>query len=47
MSSNGFVYKKRNYFDKLNNRINNRLNSNLNIMIWFVQLLISYLIALS
>ncbi len=35
MSSSGFVYKKRNYFDKLN------------LAIWFVQLLISYVIALS
>jgi len=35
MSSSGFVYKKRNYFDKLN------------ITIWFVQLLISYIVALS
>lgn len=31
----GFVYKKRNYFDKLN------------LIVWFLQLLLSYLIALS
>ncbi len=35
ISSNGFVSKKRNYFDRLN------------IGIWFLQLVISYVIALS
>ena len=35
ISSNGFISKKRNYFEKLN------------LTIWFVQLLISYVVALS
>ena len=35
MSSNGFVSRNRNYFDKLN------------LMIWFTQLLISFVVALS
>lgn len=35
ISSNGFVSKKRNYFDKLN------------IIIWFTQLVISFAVALS
>lgn len=35
ISSKGFVSKKRNYFDKLN------------IFIWFTQLLISFVVALS
>lgn len=33
--SQGFVSKKRNYFDKLN------------IFIWFIQLVVSYVVALS
>ncbi len=35
MSSNGFVYKKRNYFDKLN------------VFIWFMQLVVSLVVTLS
>jgi hypothetical protein len=35
ISSNGFVSKKRNYFDKLN------------VIIWFTQLVISFVVALS
>ncbi len=35
ISSQGFVSKKRNYFDKLN------------IIIWFTQLVLSYVVALS
>lgn len=35
ISSKGFVFKKRNYFDRLN------------IVIWFTQLVISYVVALS
>lgn len=35
MSSKGFVYKKTNYFDKLN------------MIIWFVQLVLSFVVALS
>lgn len=35
VTAQGFVYKKRNYFDKLN------------VIIWFTQLLVSYVIALS
>lgn len=35
ISSQGFISRKRNYFDKLN------------IVIWFFQLLISYVVALS
>jgi hypothetical protein len=35
ISSNGFVSKKRNYFDKLN------------VIIWFTQLAISFVVALS
>ncbi len=35
ISSQGFVSKKRNYFDKLN------------VFIWFIQLVVSYVVALS
>lgn len=35
IASQGFVFRKRNYFDKLN------------LVIWFTQLLLSYVIALS
>lgn len=35
VAAQGFVYRKRNYFDKLN------------VAIWFLQLLVSYVIALS